>query len=309
MPKPRLLTSRRGLAAVAAAVLTVGMAGGALSPAAAATTVPSVPLSLTASQTAAGEVTLGWRAPASTGGSPITRYDAYWSTGQAGSGMPVAASARTAVFTGLDKGSYTFSVVAVNAKGSSQPANVPVTVTTSAPPAPTPTVSATSLVAGSALTISGHGTPGSAIYLERALPGHGYVPLRTLTVDGAGDYTDTRTVKYTAYYRVSPEAGPPSAARRVVVQNLMQISAVRTAPLTYTLNGSVYPARDGQHVRLAWLQNDGTYALLADVHTGPRGNWTYPRAYRNVRTMTFRATSAATPYNAPRSIRLAVNVY
>ena len=128
MPRSRLHTSRRGLASCTALLLAGGMAGVLSSPASAAVSGPSAPLRLTASQTAGGQVTLGWRTPATDGGRPITGYDAFWSTGQAGNGMHVGASTRTAVFKHLDKGTYTFSVVALNARGSSPRANVRVTI-------------------------------------------------------------------------------------------------------------------------------------------------------------------------------------
>ena len=320
MPHPLHLRRSR-TACLAALVATAGLSGGvALVPASAgatpvaavasAGTVPSAPLGVTARQTAAGQVTMTWRPPTTAGSSPITSYEPGFSAGQFGNGRSVAATERSVVFGNLTKGSYSFSVAAASDAGWGARVFVPVRVTTSAPAerAPVVTVSESGVVSGSSLTISGTSTPGTTLSLERALPGGSYRWFAGITTDRTGAFTDTRVVRYTAYYRIRTETGVLSTAHRVAVRNRMEMAAASTGPLAVTLSGTVYPVSPGQSVRLAWLQADGTFTRLADVVTDANGHWAFPRDYRTARTMTFRATSAATTANTAGSTTLDVEV-
>lgn len=312
MPHPHRRT--RAITSCLTLLVAAGLAGGiAVAPASASVSVaqvaaatPSAPTSVTAGQTGAGRVTVTWKAPTDEGSSPITGYDVGFSAGQWGNGRTVAAADRSAAFVELAKGSYTFFVTAVNSAGQGKQVSVPVTVTTGAP-APTMAVSATTLTAGGRLTVSGRGAPDTEVGLERALPGRAYVPIGSIVVDGTGSYTDTRTVRNTATYRVRGASGATRAGVRVVVRNRMDIAATRTAVRTYRLSGTVFPARDGQLVSLGTRRADGSYASLASVRTDATGHWSYKRTYA-AGTYTFRARSAATTLNAPKAVTLTVAV-
>jgi hypothetical protein len=307
----------RTAATCAALVVSTGLAGSlALLPVGAdaaqvpavATTAgtPSVPLHVAAAQTAPGTVTVTWDAPTSEGSSAITGYDASWSTGQSGFGKSVDATERSATFVEMSKGTYTFSVDAVNAVGHGAAASVRATVTTS-PPAPTSAVSATTIIAGSPVTVSGTGTPSTFVDVERALPGKPWTWLGNTEVGTDRTFAFTRSPKYTATYRVVGAGGARSVARQVVVRNRVDLAATRTATRTYRLAGTVFPAKDGQAVALSSKRADGTWAALATVHTNASGHWSYQRTYA-ARTWTFRARSAATTRNAAGSAVLAVPV-
>jgi len=115
--------------------------------------IPSVPLSLTATG-GNGGVSLGWSAPFSNGGSPVLRYHIYWSlTGAAPWTMIDSLSAGLVyAHTGLTNGqTYYYQVAAVNAAGEG-----PRTATVSATPRTVPsaptTISATGGVGVVSLT-------------------------------------------------------------------------------------------------------------------------------------------------------------
>jgi len=81
----------------------------------------AAPSSVTA-KTTGGGITVTWKAPASTGGLPITKYvvTAQDVTAPAGTALSADATASPYLFTGLQPGhSYTFSVAAVTSFGSS----------------------------------------------------------------------------------------------------------------------------------------------------------------------------------------------
>ena len=219
--------------------------------------------------------------------------------------QPVAAIARTAVFSDLDNGAYTFSVGAMNKVGTGRRVFVPVTVT--GLKTPTQTVSRTTLTAGDTMTVSGLGSPGARLTLDRALPGQPFRPLATVTVDSRGHYARTVTVAYTATYRSRGVTGLVSHANKVVAQDRMTFGAVRNAFRTYTLSGKVYPARKGQLVKLSYL-NGGSYSALASVSTDQYGRWSYKHTYNFTKTYTFKAVSAATTLNASKAVTLKVAV-
>jgi hypothetical protein len=303
----------RTAATCVALVVSTGLAGGlTLVPAAADATglpiasPPSAPRHVAASQTAAGKVTVTWSAPTSEGSSAITGYDVGWSTGQSGNGMSAAATARSATFVEMPKGTFTFSVAAVNTAGSGPRVSVKATVTRAAP-APTSSVSADTITAGDPVTLSGTGTPETWVDIERARPGRPFAWLTNTEVDAAGTFAVTRSPKYTATYRVVGASGSRSVTHKVVVKNKLDLSATQTTGRTYRLTGTVFPAHDGQAVALSSKRADGTWAALVTVHTDAQGNWAYKHTYA-ARSWTFRARSAATTLNAAGSARLTVTV-
>lgn len=92
-------------------------------------TAPSAPRTLTATA-GTGSVALGWSAPASDGGSPVTGYDVYVATTSGGQGdaplnaTPLPAGAASYTATGLVNGqTYFFTVRALNGVGRSAPSN------------------------------------------------------------------------------------------------------------------------------------------------------------------------------------------
>ena len=143
------------------------------------------------------------------------------------------------------------------------------------------------------MTVSGLGSPGARLTLDRALPGQPFRPLATVTVDSRGHYARTVTVANTATYRSRGVTGLVSHANKVVAQDRMTFGAVRNAFRTYTLSGKVYPARKGQLVKLSYL-NGSSYTPLASVSTDQYGRWSYKHAYNFTKTYTFKAVSAAT---------------
>ena len=157
------------------------------------------------------------------------------------------------------------------------------------------------------MTVSGLGSPGARLTLDRALPGQPFRPLATVTVDSRGHYARTLTVANTATYRSRGVTGLVSHANKVVAQDRMTFGAVRNAFRTYTLSGKVYPARKGQLVKLSYL-NGSSYAPLASVSTDQYGRWSYKHAYNFTKTYTFKAVSAATTLNASKAVTLKVAV-
>jgi hypothetical protein len=269
-------------------------------------TKPSAPRAVAARLTAPGRVTVTWDAPSNEGSSAVTGYTVIFSTGQAGGGTPAAATDRSAVLGPLTKGSYTFSVLATNAAGDGPQASTSLAVP--AANAPMTTVSASSIVSGDSLTVSGQGARSSTVRLQRALPGGSWTTLASLPTDGSGAFSDTRVERYTARYRVLSATGVASAISTVTAKGRVTAGAVRNAVRTYTLSGYVYPAHTGQPVALASQRADGTYAALATVRTSSTGHWTYKHTYPAVRSYTLRARSAATTRNAAGSTVLDVPV-
>ncbi len=308
-------TRARHLASLCVLTLTVGAGGVALaaSPAIASTAsshtaaaaIPSAPVRVTASQTGVGQVTVRWSAPTSAGSSAIKGYVVGFNATERGFAEPVSPTVRSDVFKTLDNGPYTFFVMAENAAGTGAGVSVPVTVT--GLKTPTQTVSRTTLTAGDTMTVSGLGSPGARLTLDRALPGQPFRPLVTVTVDSRGHYARTVTVASTATYRTRGVTGLVSHANKVVARDRMTFGAARSAFRTYTLSGKVYPARKGQRVKLSYL-NGGGYAPLASVSTDQYGRWSYKHAYNFTKTYTFKAVSVATTVNASNAVTLKVAV-
>jgi hypothetical protein len=93
---------------------------------------PTTPQALTVTATANHSVTLGWSAPASSGGTAVS-YDVSW-TGAA-SGRTSGLTGTSFTVTGLmNSATYSFSVTAVNSAGTSQPVTVSQALTPPAHP-------------------------------------------------------------------------------------------------------------------------------------------------------------------------------
>ncbi|MFA9277653.1 MAG: fibronectin type III domain-containing protein, partial [Rhodoluna sp.] len=131
-----------------------------------AATKPSLPTSVTATAVSGSQATVSWAAPASTGGAPITGYTV---TASPGGATCSTTTALTCDVTGLTSAvSYSYSVVADNAIGSS---GVRSTTVTYVPPAPTPaapanTVPATEVSSGVAQARSAEVAAGAEVATE-----------------------------------------------------------------------------------------------------------------------------------------------
>ena len=269
-------------------------------------TAPSAPQSFTAVQTAPGEVTVTWAPPTSAGNSALTGYNPGWSGGQFGDGTSVDPAATSAIFTDLATGSYTFSVAAVNLAGPGARATRALKVIGAQP---TETASASTLVAGQTLTLSGIATPGSRLTVQRALPGGSYAALSTLTVPSSGSWTKAISgVRSTATYRAVLGTGEMSPGRKVTAKNKMTMTASRTAKRTYRYSGTVYPGVANQVVKVYQRAANGSYGLLSSVRTDSSGRWSYTRKFSSSATYTLKAVSTATPLNASNELVLPVAV-
>ena len=102
-------------------------------PASVAPTTPAAPTGVTATAGNA-QASVSWTAPASNGFSPITGYTV--TSSPPGAAASVSAATTTVLLTGLSNGaSYSFTVTALNAGGSSAPSAPSNSVTLTAPPA------------------------------------------------------------------------------------------------------------------------------------------------------------------------------
>ena len=135
-----------------------------------AATKPSLPTSVTATAVSGSQATVSWSAPASTGGAPITGYTV---TASPGGATCTTTTALTCDVTGLTSAvSYSYSVVADNAIGSS---GVRSTTVTYVPPAPTPaapanTVPATEVSSGMSQVRSAEVAAGAEVVTEAVVP-------------------------------------------------------------------------------------------------------------------------------------------
>jgi len=287
-----------------------GLAGTALvaAPAQAAATRPSGPRNVTVSNPSAGTVKVAWAAPASTGGSRITRYTIGWSTGQMGGGGQVGPAARSYSFHDFAKGTFTFSVWATNAVGDSTHVSRSFTVTRGGL-APSIAASTAKLTAGSTLTLFGKGYPGSWLTLERAFPGGVWSALaNSIQAASTGAWRTTVNVKNTASYRIRGGSGAVSTGTKVVVSNRMTLTGTNTAGRAYTLAGTVYPAVAGQVVTLASKGSDGTYSTLTTRTTDATGHWSWDHTFPAAGTYALRAVSTATSRNAAGTATLSLPV-
>jgi hypothetical protein len=164
-------------------------------------TVPGSPTIGTATKTGSTTATVAYTAPASNGGSAITRYTAISSPGNI-TGVLNQAGSGTITITGLNPGtSYTFTVTATNAIGTSSPsaASNSITTDTTVPGAPiigfaVATGSTTANVPYSAPASNGGSTILS--YVATSSPGN---ITATLTQAGSGTIPVTGLSQGTSY--------------------------------------------------------------------------------------------------------------
>lgn len=117
-------------------------------------TSPEAPAAPVLAAAGVDRLTVGWLAPASEGGSPVTGYRIVLVGPDGSSEQNVDANLRTVSFTGVGAGSYTAAVVAINAVGSSAASGAsPAVFVPGAEPA-TPT-----LLTESAFTAAASGVP------------------------------------------------------------------------------------------------------------------------------------------------------
>ncbi len=254
-------------------------------------TAPSEPQGVVARQTGTGEVTLSWSTPSSNGDSGISSYDAGWSGGEFGSGTTVAATARSAVFSGLETGRYVFSVAAANLAGPGERAfTTPVLVLG---PRPALTPSASQLVSGQRLTLAGLAKPGARVTVERALPGRGWRVLGRVTASRAGSYSVPVVATRTASYR-SRVGSAASDALVVAVASRVTTTATRVATRTYRLHGSVRPAAARQLVAVYAGPAGSPLTRIGSDRTDRRGAWSLRHRFPSGGTWAVKVVSAAT---------------
>jgi hypothetical protein len=262
---------------------------------------PEVASAVTATQSGPGQVTVAWNPPTSDGGSAVTGYVAGYSTQQSTKSALYGATVHKAVFSGLATGPYSFSVWAYNAIGIGDRVSISLTLRSAA----TENVSRSVLTAGESFTVSGVGSVGDRLTLERAIPGQGYRAIASYTVDRYGRYSGSVGAMNSAAYRVRGSTGLLSRSLNVVAQNRLTLAAGRNGLRTYTLSGTIYPAVKGQSVKLyAHQKRTGVYKPLATVTTDAAGRWHYKRTYPRADTWAFEAVSAVTALNASKLVTL-----
>ena len=269
--------------------------------------VPSAPGHFAAHQTGLGQVTVSWTASTDAGSpAPIQYYQPGWGTGQMGNGDAVPASKTSDVFTNLQPGSYTFSVAAINAAGSSTRVSLPLTVVA---PSSTPTLSAAAhrVISGTHVLLSGQAPASKKVTLQRKLPGGNFVSISTVTSTSYGYFAFTVPAMHTATYRVRAATGALSPTVKVSALDRLTLNAARTAARHYTLSGKVRPAVIGQLVTLYAAKNGGTYAFLAKVHTDKFGRWRFAHVFK-ASSYTFKAVASSTAYNLGNTILLTIPV-
>ncbi|HYL40983.1 MAG TPA: FG-GAP-like repeat-containing protein, partial [Candidatus Binatus sp.] len=166
-----------------------------------APTVPSAP-TLTNAVPGNGQMTLGWAAPASSGGAPISSYTATATPG----GATCSTSGLTCTITGLVNGtSYSFTVSATNVVGTGPPSNSLSSTPATVPAAPR---SLTAVAGKAGITVGWAAPPsngGSAITAYRVYRGTvaGGAKVLVATVGaGALSWLDTSAAHRTRYYYV-----------------------------------------------------------------------------------------------------------
>ena len=276
-----------------------------------AATVPSAPLSVTASA-ANGSVSLSWTVPATDGGSAITSYDIYRSTTKGGEGgTPYATPTGTGTsFTdsAVTNGTtYYYTVAAVNSVGVS-PQSAEASATPQAPTVPGAPTGLTATGANGSVSLSWtapSSTGGSAItsydiYRSTTKGGEGGTPYATPTGTGTS-FTDSAVTNGTTYYYtvaavntagVSPQSGEASATPQAApaggfvgrVGSATASSAKTT--ISVPVGGSGVPAGNTLVVSLLLSSTSTTgavsatdsagnsYAIARDTNDGSAGDRT-----------------------------------
>ncbi|MCI1787321.1 MAG: fibronectin type III domain-containing protein [Actinomyces sp.] len=200
-------------------------------------TVPGAPTSVTATA-GADSVDVTWATPADNGGSEVTGYTVtLLKDGQTVGTRDASSDAASATFPDLEPGTYTASVAAVNARGSSAPASSdPVTIAAPAtePQAPAaPTLTATS--------------PTSLTVAWKA-PADGGAALTGYTVtltpdDGSGPLTQTVEAGRTSFTFTGLTTGLSYTAT-VSAANTVGVSMPSAASTALTLKAEEAPTPD-----------------------------------------------------------------
>lgn len=157
-----------------------------------AATKPSIPASVSATPVASSQATVNWSAPATTGGAPITGYTV---TAMPGGATCSTTVALTCVVNGLSEGTtYSYSVIASNAIGSSQAAATTVNYV------PAPAASPSSQNSSGAPVVAGSSSRAAAPQVTSASP--------------------------------SPQASPSAASSTAPEQKTAAVSADQPAPVS-----------------------------------------------------------------------------
>ncbi len=164
-----------------------------------------------------GQATVSWSAPTSDGGSAVTGY-AVTSAPGAFTCTPSPATATTCVVTGLTNGTdYTFTVVAINGAGTSQPSSASSTVTPATMPGAPTAVTATATSGRAVVSFSAPASTGGApvsSYTVVSNPGTvtGTCSVSPCTVTGLTNGTAYTFTVYATNAAGSGSSSAPSAA-------------------------------------------------------------------------------------------------
>jgi Tol biopolymer transport system component len=220
-------------------------------------TVPGVAGSVTASARS-GAAAVSWAAPSSDGGTPVTSYRVVAQPG--GASVTVAAPTTSVTVGGLVPHTpYTFTVVAVNARGSSVTSAPSGAVTPFTVPAAPAAPSAVSTAAGQA-TVAWSGPAddgGSAVtgYQVTAQPGGATATSATSSVTMSGL---TGGAYYTFTVVAVNVAGPSPASVPSAAALVEGISRVSSSPAGDPGNGDSQAAAVSQHGRFVAFQSRAT---------------------------------------------------
>ena len=216
-----IFTNTAGSVATQSADLRVNQA-----PPAAGT--PSAPRNVKARQTAPGQITITWSAPADEGTSPITSYGAGYGTRRWGNGDDFSPSTFTAVFNDIDDGDYSAVVFAVNDSGLGWRVFVPISVG-DVPTAPRHVAAKRS---GTSVTVT-WGAPARAGYA----PVVGYEVVLT-----SGANRLTRTVSPSATSATFRDLPPGTWRVRVTASNIVGPGSAGTVSFSVPSSAPATPA-------------------------------------------------------------------
>jgi hypothetical protein len=258
---------------------------------------PSAPQNLGAS---AGDrqVALGWQAPATTGGHPLTSYT-LTVTDLSGSGAApqttsVPANATSTTVGSLVNGrTYKFSLVANNDIGGGPAA------TTTATPKSNTVMSVTgpahgaitygqSFGLGGNLSYFGVGVGGQPVKVTSTYYNGAHGPSYNATTDQNGHWAifglkPGKTTRYTASYAGNGTYNPSSRSITVVVRALVTIAKVtarsssHTSPVT--LSGKVAPNFHGYRVYIYEVRSGGKLVKLGSAKLSTKSTWAFVHTF------------------------------